>query len=59
MKEFKYLGSLVHHSLTPGADVNKRVKSVAAAFGSLRCVLCNFALSEPLRGAGSRRCQRT
>jgi len=50
-KEFKYLGSLVHHSLTSDADVNKRVKSAAAAFGSLRSVLCNYALSEPLRGA--------
>ena len=50
-KEFRYLGSLVHHSLTSGADLNKRVKSAAAAFGSLRSVLCNFALSEPLRCA--------
>ena len=41
----------MHHSLTSDADVNKCVKSAAAAFGSLRSVLCNFALSEPLRGA--------
>ena len=50
-KKFKYLGSLVNHSLTSGADVNKRVKSAAAAFGSPRSVLCSFVLSEPLRGA--------
>jgi len=49
-KEFKYLGSLVQHSPTSDADVNKRVKSTAAAFGSLRSVLCNFSLSELLRG---------
>ena len=47
----KYLGFLVHHSLTSDANVTKRVKSAAAAFGSLRSVLCNYALSEPLRGA--------
>ena len=48
--EFKYLGSLVHHSLTSDADVNKRIKAASAAFGALRSVLCNFALSENLRG---------
>ena len=50
-KEFKHLGSLMHHPLTFDAEVNRRVKSAAAAFGSLRSVLCNFALSEPLCGA--------
>ena len=50
MLEFKYLGSLVHHSLTSDADVNKRIKAASAAFGALRSVLCNFALSETLRG---------
>ena len=49
-KEFKYLGSLVHYSLTSDADVSKRIKAAAAAFGALRSVLCNFALSENLRG---------
>ena len=48
--EFKYLGSLVHHSLTSDADVNKRIMAASAAFGALRSVLCNFALSENLRG---------
>ena len=48
--ELKYLGSLVHHSLTLDADVNKRNRAASAAFGALRSVLCNFALSENLRG---------
>ena len=42
--EFKYLGSIVHFSLTSDADVNKRIRAAAAAFGALRGVLCNFAL---------------
>ena len=48
--EFKYLGSIVHFSLTSDADVNKRIRAAAAAFGALRGVLCNFALEEKLRG---------
>ena len=52
--EFKYLGSLVHHSLTSDADVNKRIKAASAAFGALRSVLFIFVLSETLRG----RCTR-
>ena len=40
--EFKYLGSIVHFSLTSDADVNKRIQAAAAAFGALRGVLCNF-----------------
>ena len=31
--EFKYLGSILHHSLTSDADVDKRIKSATAAFG--------------------------
>ena len=50
-EELKYLGSLVHLSLVSDADVNKRVKSATAAFGSLRGVQCNFFRSETLRGA--------
>ena len=30
--EFKYLGSILHHSLTSEADVDKRLKSATAAF---------------------------
>jgi hypothetical protein len=43
--EFKYLGSIVHQSLTSDADVNRRLRAAAAAFGALRGVLCNFALA--------------
>ena len=35
-QEFKYLGSLVHHSLSSDADVNMRIKSASTAFGALR-----------------------
>ena len=49
-KEFKYLGSIVHSSLTYDADVDKRIRSAAAAFGALWSVLCNFALEGTLRG---------
>ena len=37
-KEFKYLGSVVHSSLTSDADVDKGIRSAAAAFGALRSV---------------------
>ena len=49
-KEPEFLGSIVHSSLTSGADVDKRIRSAAAAFGALRSVLFNFALEEALRG---------
>ena len=49
-KESKYLGSIVHSSLTSDADVDKRIRSAVAAFGALRSALCNFALEETLRG---------
>jgi hypothetical protein len=34
--EFRYLGSIVHHSLTSDADVDKRIRSALAAFGALK-----------------------
>jgi hypothetical protein len=34
--EFKYLGSIVHHSVTSDADVDKRIRSATAAFGLLK-----------------------
>ena len=37
-KEFKYLGSIVHYSLSSEADVDKRIKSATAAFGALKNV---------------------
>ena len=48
--EFKYLGSIVHQPPTSDADVNRRLRTAAAAFGALRGVLFNFALAETLRG---------
>ena len=50
MEKTKYLGSIVHSSLTSDADVDKRIRSAAAAFGALRSVLFNFALEETIRG---------
>ena len=44
---FKYLGSIVHSSPTSDANVYKRIRSAAAAFGAM---LCNFALEKTLRG---------
>ena len=34
--EFKYLGALIHNSLTSDADVNARISKATAAFGALR-----------------------
>jgi hypothetical protein len=39
--EFKYLGSIVHNSLTSGADIDKRIMSASAAFGALKNHLTN------------------
>jgi hypothetical protein len=39
--EFKFLGSIVHHSLTSDADVDKRIRSASAAFGALKNILTN------------------
>ena len=39
MKDFKHLEFVVHSSLTSDADVDKRTRSEAAAFGALRSVL--------------------
>jgi hypothetical protein len=39
--EFKYLGSIVHHSLTSDADVDKRIRPGSAAFGALKNILTN------------------
>jgi hypothetical protein len=39
--EFKYLGLIVHHSLTSDADVEKRIRSASAAFGALKNILTN------------------
>jgi hypothetical protein len=34
--EFKYLGSIVLHSLTSDADVDKRIRSASATYGALK-----------------------
>jgi hypothetical protein len=39
--EFKYLGSIVHHSPTSDSDVDKRIRSASAAFGALQNILTN------------------
>jgi hypothetical protein len=39
--EFKYLGSIIHHSLTSDADVDKRIRPASAAFGALKNILTN------------------
>jgi hypothetical protein len=39
--EFKYLGIIVHYSLTSDADVDKRIRSASAAFGALKNILTN------------------
>jgi len=35
-EKFKYLGSILHYSLTSDADVDKRIASATAAFGALK-----------------------
>jgi hypothetical protein len=37
--EFKYLGSIVHHSLTSDESVNKCIRPASAAFGALKNIL--------------------
>lgn len=41
-KEFKYLGAIIHYSLTSDADVIKRISSASSAFGAMReCFFSN------------------
>ena len=40
--EFRYLGSIIHNSLTSETDVNARIVSATAAFGALKkCFFSN------------------
>ena len=48
-KEFKYLGSIVHYSLSSEADVDKRIKS-ATAFGALKRLFTNGHLDLNMKG---------
>jgi hypothetical protein len=45
-ESFKYLGSIIHCSLTSDADVYKRVKSATAAFGAMKSLFGDKYLSE-------------
>ena len=49
-ESFKYLGSIIHYSLTSDADVHKRVKSATAAFGALKNLFGDKYLSEKVKG---------
>jgi hypothetical protein len=49
--ELKYLGSTIYLPLISDADVSKRLRAEAAAFGALRGMLRNFALAESLPSA--------
>jgi hypothetical protein len=39
--EFKSYGSIVRHSLTSDADVDKRIRPASAAFGAHQNILTN------------------
>ena len=42
VREFKYLGTIIHFSLTSDADVNALIKSATSIFGALHdSTLCN------------------
>jgi len=47
-EKFKYLGSILHYSLTCDADVDKRIASATAAFGALKNIFTDKCLSEEL-----------
>ena len=49
--EFKYLGSIIHYSLTSHADVMARIDSASRAFGALRdCVFANKRVKPKIKG---------
>ena len=47
--KFKYLGSILHYSLTSDLDVDKRIASATAAFGALKNTFNSKYLSEELK----------
>jgi hypothetical protein len=49
-ESFKYLGSVIHYSLTSDADICKRIKSATAAFGALKNLFGDKYLSEKVKG---------
>jgi exonuclease III len=49
-ESFKYLGSIIHYSLSADADVDKRIKSASAAFGALRSIFSNRHIDYHIKG---------
>ncbi len=49
-QELRYLGSIVHCSLSSEADVDRRIQSATAAFGALGNVFTNRQLDLKLKG---------
>ena len=49
-EEFKYLGSIIHYSLTSDADVDKRIKTATATFGALKNIFTNRHVDFKLKG---------
>jgi hypothetical protein len=49
-QEFKYLGSIIHSSLTSEADVDRRIKSATAAFGALKNIFTNRNIDLKIKG---------
>jgi len=49
-EKFKYLGSMLHYSLTSDENVDKRITSATAAFGALKNIFADKYLSEELKG---------
>jgi hypothetical protein len=49
--EFKCLGSIVYHSLASDADVDKRIRSVSAAFRALKNILTNKDIDLKVKGS--------
>jgi len=49
-EKFKYLGSILHYSLTSDADVDKRIASTTAAFGAVKNIFNSKHLSEEPKG---------
>jgi hypothetical protein len=47
----KYLGSIVHHSLTSEEDVDKHIISALAAFGALKYILTNKDIDLKVKGS--------
>jgi hypothetical protein len=49
-ESFRYLGSIIHYSLTSDAEVDFRISKASEAFGALSNVLRNKHVSNHLKG---------